>query len=362
MRTKKKISKLRIAFVVPHIFMNDDILPNVIFSPGHLALDMTAEMTRQGADVTLFTPGPTITDLPNITADLSYFDQELAGRKDGYLDLLKKHTFTFITLARQVQAELTAKAYEMANAGLFDVVHVYTNEEDMALTFARFCSVPVVFTHHDPYNFFIKYKSLFPKYKDLNYISMSLSQRAGMPEGTHWVGNVYHGLNMDDWQPRTAGESDYVAYLGRIIPEKGVVDAIEAVNEYNKTAAKPLKLKIAGKHYAGHAKDTYWAEEIEPRLGGNIEYVGHISDQKQKNDFVAGAKALIVPSKFSEPFGLVTIEALACGTPVIGSPNGATPEIITDGVTGYIVESDGITLGRMASEHIKIYHSLQASD
>lgn len=383
MKTKTRNS-LRIAFVVPHIFILRDVLPHVIFSPGQLALDMTTEMAKQGADVTLFTPGPTATALPNITADLSLFEQELAGRGDNYMDLLKKHPFTFISLARQVQSELVARAYELANAGQFDVVHIYTNEEDIALPFAQFCHVPVVFTHHDPFNFLVKYKSVFPKYKHLNWISMSYAQRAGMPADTNWVGNVYHGLDMAQWQPRLSGESDYVAYLGRIVEPKGVHHAIAAVKKYNQTAAKPLKLKIAGKHYAGHSKDSYWQGVIEPQLGGDIEYVGHIADHAAKNEFLAGAKALIVPSTFSEPFGMVTIEALACGTPVIGSHSGATPEIIRNGETGFIVEPNEIadalgkidtidrkvcrqdaeerfTLERMATEHAAIYRSLTTS-
>jgi glycosyltransferase involved in cell wall biosynthesis len=383
MKTKK--NRLRVAFVVPHIFIKNDVLPHVIFSPGRLALDMTAEMARQGAAVTLFTPGTADTDLPNITANLSQFEQELAGRGDSYMDLLKKHPFTFISLARQVQSELVAKAYELANAGQFDVVHIYTNEEDVALPFAQFCHVPVVFTHHDPFNFLVKYKSVFPKYKHLNWISMSYAQRAGMPEDTNWVGNVYHGLDIAQWQSRPSGESDYVAYLGRIVEPKGVHHAIAAVKKYNQTAAKPLKLKIAGKHYAGHSKDSYWQEIIEPQLGGDIEYVGHIADHQAKNDFLAGAKALIVPSTFSEPFGMVTIEALACGTPVIGSHSGATPEIIRDGETGFVVEPGKITdalakidtidritcrqdaeerftLERMATEHLAIYDLLHTSN
>lgn len=380
MKTKTRNS-LRIAFVVPHIFIMRDVLPHVIFSPGRLALDMTAEMAAQGADVTLFTPGPADTQLPNITADMSYIERELAGRGDTYMDLLKKHPFTFISLARQVQSELIAKAYALANAGEFDVVHIYTNEEDTALPFAELCKAPVVLTHHDPFNFLVKYKSVFPKYKHLNWLSMSQAQRTGMPDDTNWVGNIYHGLDLSQWQPRLTGDSDYVAYLGRIVEPKGVHNAIAAVKKYNESASRPLKLKIAGKHYSGHSKDTYWQTVIEPELGGAIEYVGHIADHKTKNEFLAGAKALIVPSLFSEPFGMVTIEALACGTPVIGGVNGATPEIIEDGTNGFIVESQNIahaltkinsinrsdcravaetrfSLQRMASEHLTAYSSI----
>ena len=341
MKTKSKNS-LRIGIVVPHIFIHRDILPGVIFSPGKLAIDLCEELTRQGSDVTLFAPGPVATSVPVITADLSYFEQELAERGDQYLDLLKKHPFTFISLARQVQSELIAKAFQMANDDQFDIIHIYTNEEDIALPFASLCRKPVVFTHHDPFNFLVKYKNTFPKYKQLNWISMSYAQRNGMPEDTNWVGNVYHGLKAAEWTPSYRPNGDYVAYLGRIVEPKGVHHAINAVKTYNKTASKPLTLKIAGKHYTGHGKDTYWHDRIEPELGEMIEYVGHINTHTDKQAFLANARALIVPSTFDEPFGMVTIEALACGTPVIGTPSGATPELIHDGETGYIVAPENI--------------------
>src|SRR6185437_16908609 len=155
---------LRIGIVVPHIFMHREIIPHVIFSPAKLALSLSKGLDALGASVTLFTPGPVDTKVRNITADLSYFEHELALRGDSYTELLKKHPFTFITLARQVQAELIAKAFAMANDGKLDLVHIYTNEEDLALPFAQLCSKPVVFTHHDPFNFMVKYKNVFPKY------------------------------------------------------------------------------------------------------------------------------------------------------------------------------------------------------
>ncbi len=380
MKTKPKNSP-RVALVVPHIFIHRDILPGVIFSPGKLAIDLCDELQRQGNDVTLFAPGPVDTSVPVITADLSYFEHELAGRDDTYLELLKKHPFTFISLARQVQSELIAKAFQMANDDQFDVVHIYTNEEDIALPFAALCTKPVVFTHHDPFNFLVKYKNTFPKYKHLNWISMSHAQRRGMPDDTNWIGNIYHGLAADAWKPNYQPTDGYVAYLGRIIEPKGVHYAIEAVKTYNQTAKQPLKLKIAGKHYTGHSKDTYWQTRIEPELGDMIEYVGHINNHTDKQAFLGNARALIVPSTFDEPFGMVTIEALACGTPVIGTPSGATPELIKDGVTGFVVDPTAIsttfdklatidrsacrqdfekrfTLERMASEHQTIYRSL----
>lgn len=350
MKKTKTNSPLRIGIVVPHIFMHRDILPHVIFSPANLALELAEGLKKSGAEITLFTPGPVDSSVQNITADLHYFEQELKGRGDSYTDLLKKHPFTFITLARQVQAELIAKAYALANEDQLDLVHVYTNEEDIALPFASLCAKPVVFTHHDPFNFMVKYKNVFPKYRQLNWISMSYAQRRGMPQDTNWAGNVYHGLAETELMPLAKPTNDYIAYIGRIIQPKGLHLAIHAVMAYNQHAVSPITLKIAGKHYAGHKKDTYWQEQIMPLLSDPyIEYVGFIGP-KERQTFLGNARALMVPSLFEEPFGLVTIEALACGTPVIGLNSGATPEVVTDGSTGIIVNKSLHTDGTLNTE------------
>lgn len=334
---------MKIGIVVPHIFMHPQILPDVIFSPGHLAIQLAEGLQAAGENVTLFTPGKVKTSVPVITPDLSYFEQELAARGDTYIDLLKKHAFTFVTLARQVQSELLARAFAMANAGQLDIVHVYCNEEDVALPFAQFCKKPVVFTHHDPFNFLAKYKSVFPKYAHLNWLSMSDAQRAGMPANTHWVAKIYHGLAANMFapvlKPAPAAGQNYVAYAGRIIEPKGVHLAIAAVREYNRQHPhNTLVLKIAGKHYSDAQKDAYWYTKILPELGDDVEYVGFIKNNAAKNKFIGNAQALLVPSIFDEPFGMVSIEALACATPVVALDSGALPEVVDGGKTGFVIK------------------------
>lgn len=382
---------MRIGIVVPHIFMHRDILPRVIFSPATLALDLAEGLKTLGQDVTLFSPGPVDTAATNVTADLSLFEQELAGRGDTYIDLLKKHPMTFVSLARQVQAELIATAFAMANAGELDVVHIYTNEEDIALPFAKLCTKPVVFTHHDPFNFLVKYKNVFPKYASLNWISISMAQRAGMPADTNWIANVYHGIDASIFQPNYAPGGHYLAYIGRIIEPKGVHLAIAAVKKYNETAHEPYTLRIAGKHYSG-AKDTYWQDRIAPQIDGKtIIYEGFVNNDAAKQSLLGNAAAVLVPSLFEEPFGMVAIEALACGTPVIGLQSGALPEVIVGGTTGSIVPKNAgdegatvvnlaaaiagiqgvdrqacradfearFTINRMCSEYLQAYRSAQ---
>jgi len=204
---------------------------------------------------------------------------------------------------------------------------------------------------------------------------MSLAQRRGMPPGTNWVGNIYHGLDTQQFAASLQPRGDYVAYFGRIIQSKGVHLAIEAAKKAG------VKLKIAGKHYAGK-KDTYWQEVVAPQIDGEqIEYVGFIKDTAAKQEFRGNARALLVPSLFDEPFGMVMIESLACGTPIIGLNHGAIPEVITP-KTGFVVEDADqmaaaigkigsinradcraefearFTLARMCAEHLKLYGKL----
>jgi glycosyltransferase involved in cell wall biosynthesis len=284
---------MKIGLVVPHIFMQDKILPHVIFSPGDLAIDLAENLNTLNQDITLFTPGPVKTSIKNKTADLSLFQKELDVRGDDYLDLLKKHPFAFVTLSRQVQSEIISEAYKFANDDKLDVVHIYTNEEDTALPFAELCKKPVVFTHHDPFNFLVKYKSVFPKYKHLNWVSLSIAQRSGMPKNTNWVANIYHGLPLNVYEANYKIPQNYIVYMGRIIESKGVHLAIKAVQEFNKLTDNKVTLKIAGKHYSGNKKDTYWQEKIEPELSDpNIEYVGFLKNTDDKQKILEKAKAL----------------------------------------------------------------------
>jgi glycosyltransferase involved in cell wall biosynthesis len=143
------------------------------------------------------------------------------------------------------------------------------------------------------------------------------------------------------FRPNYAPKDNYVAYLGRIIEPKGVHLAIQAVKAYNKNRpnGQKIKLKIAGKHYSGHRKDTYWQERIEPVIDNKeVKYVGFIDNTAAKQQFLSNAKALLVPSIFDEPFGMVMIEALACGTPIIALDSGAISEVVQHEKTGFIIK------------------------
>jgi glycosyltransferase involved in cell wall biosynthesis len=162
-------------------------------------------------------------------------------------------------------------------------------------------------------------------------VSISDDQRRPIANA-NWQATIYHGLPRNLHTFRERG-GDYLAFLGRVSPEKGLDRAIAIAREAG------VMLKIAARVYP--SERDYFEQTIKPLIaeaGPAVEFVGEVGD-RDKDDFLGNARALLFPIDWREPFGLVMIEALACGTPVIGWRNGSVPEIIDDGVTGYVVES-----------------------
>jgi glycosyltransferase involved in cell wall biosynthesis len=217
---------------------------------------------------------------------------------------------------------------------------------------------------------------LYREFSEAPVVSISDSQRKPLP-WLNWQGTVYHGLPTDRfrYQPKPGG---YLAFLGRISPEKGLDRAIAIARRTN------LKLMIAAK--VAEADQKYFSTEIEPLLqeaGDLVEFVGEIGDLRgAKSEFLGHARALLFPIAWPEPFGLVMIEAMACGTPTIAFRSGSVPEVITDGVNGYVVDTvdDAVaaaervdtlsrrtcraafeqrfTAPRMARDYLRIYDAL----
>jgi glycosyltransferase involved in cell wall biosynthesis len=184
--------------------------------------------------------------------------------------------------------------------------------------------------------------ALFAEFNDIPVVSISDAQRAPLPHA-RWCGTVYHGLPAGLHRARTE-PGDYFAFLGRISPEKRVDRAIEIAK------ALGVPLKIAAK--VDRADEVYFRKEIEPLLDHPlIEFIGEIGEC-EKTAFLGGARALLFPIDWPEPFGLVMIEAMACGTPVIAMKRGSVPEIIEPGVNGFVAESmqDAIAAARRVSE------------
>jgi glycosyltransferase involved in cell wall biosynthesis len=174
-------------------------------------------------------------------------------------------------------------------------------------------------------------QALFTEFPDVPLVSISDDQRWPIPEAS-WKATVYHGLprNLHTFRERPG---DYLAFLGRISPEKRLDRAIEIARRSS------MKLKVAAKIYPEDRE--YYKRTIEPLLNNArsfVEFIGEVGG-RDKDEFLGNARALLFPIDWPEPFGLVMIEAMACGTPVIAWRNGSVPEVIDHGVTGFVVES-----------------------
>jgi glycosyltransferase involved in cell wall biosynthesis len=168
------------------------------------------------------------------------------------------------------------------------------------------------------------------RFPDAPFVSISDNQRAPLREA-NWLGTTYHGLPSDLFRPSFEPGS-YLAFLGRLTVEKGPEAAIRIAH-----AAK-MPLRIAAKVPRGERK--YFKEKLDPQIDGDqVQLIGEVADEA-KRQFLAGAAALLFPIDWPEPFGLVMIEAMACGTPVIAFKSGSVPEVLDDGITGFVVSGE----------------------
>jgi glycosyltransferase involved in cell wall biosynthesis len=325
---------MRIGILVPHVFAQEDLLDKVIFAPVHLAVDLADGLSVED-EVTLFTPGSISTVAQNVTVDMTNLDLELEKEGCTLPELITKNPLSFVSLSRQVQAELSAKAFSMSKSGKFDILHVFICESEIPLYFADLVDVPIVFTHHDPYNFYRGYRARFPSLSNLNYVSITMSQRRTAPEDLNFVGNVYNGVDLGDYT-YTDKPDTFFAFFGRIVQNKGCHTAIRVCRDTES------ELRIAGKYYSGGGNDNdYWFKHVNPYIDGKrIKYEGFLTEMKEKSAFLGHAKALLFPIEWDEPFGMVMIESMACGTPVIAFDRGSVSEIVEDGVTGFIVHDE----------------------
>lgn len=268
---------------------------------------LTEELVRQGHEVTLFASGDSITAARHIASC-----QRALRLEKGCVDQMVHH----VLMLEQV--------FQMAKE--FDIVHFHIDYLHFPLS--RRYGIPHVTTLHGRLDL-DDLTPLYREYRDMPVVSISNDQRRPVP-AANWQGTVYHGLPGDLF-PFIEAPGKYLAFLGRISPEKRLDRAIEIAIRCN------LPLKIAAK--VDKVDQEYFQTVIRPLLANPlVEYLGEIGD-KEKGDFLGNAIALLFPIDWPEPFGLVMIESMMCGTPVIAYRRGSVPEILTDGETGFIVET-----------------------
>jgi glycosyltransferase involved in cell wall biosynthesis len=296
---------MRIAQVSP---LFEAVPPKLYGGTERVVYSLTEELVAMGHDVTLFASGDSIT-----SATLAPMRKE-ALRLDP---TVKDWVATYMRMVELI--------YRRADE--FDIIHFHIDYFPLAL-FSR-QRTPFLTTLHGRLDV-AEFKDVFELYPDAPFVSISNSQRKPIPR-LNWARTVLHGMPATLLTPQPV-EQSYFAFLGRISPEKGVDKAIRIAGRAG------VKLKIAAK--VDKADQEYFDTEIKPLLSQpHVEFIGEIDDS-QKPAFLSGAHALLFPIDWPEPFGLVMIESMACGTPVIAFNCGSVPEVMDDGLTGFVVSNE----------------------
>jgi glycosyltransferase involved in cell wall biosynthesis len=296
---------MRIAQVAP---LYEAVPPQLYGGTERIVSFLTEGLVRRGHQVTLFASGESATSARLVAA------RPRALRLDPGLQ-------------SAIAAHLAMLSEVRRRADEFDVIHLHLSHFIHFPVLSDIAEKTVTTPHGR-----LDYADLPGAYACWPYFPMiSISMRQRQPlRNARWVGNVYHGLPLELFPRRRQRRGDYLAFLGRMSRDKRPDRAIEIARRAG------MKLKIAAK--IGEDDDHYFKETIKPLLGPNVEFIGEVNDEA-KVDFLSNAAALLFPIDWPEPFGLVVIEAMAFGVPVVAWREGAMPEIVDEGETGFVVDT-----------------------
>jgi glycosyltransferase involved in cell wall biosynthesis len=291
---------------------------NTFYAPLWIAYYQAEQLAKKGHKVFYFGPkGTRLKYAKPVTFDMKAIKYN--KKLKAFIPYINEPMVNFY------EQLMVAKMYQMNKKEKFDIIHIHPLRR--CIPFAMLTKTPTVVTLHDPILGFYKYMlSKTKSIKPLYLASISSSQRKPLPQ-LNYAGTVYNGLDITKYKFNDKPD-DYFVAAGRFTPEKGIDIAIKAARK-----AK-VRLKIAG----GPAQGGYFENKIKPFLNKDIEYIGMLPFYKM-GDFYRKAKGLLYPHDWEEPFGLVFIEAMACGTPVITFPKGSAKEIVKDKKTGFVVRN-----------------------
>src|SRR6478735_1527521 len=304
----REVVGMRIAQVAP---LTEAVPPRLYGGTERVVYWLTEELVAMGHEVTLFASGDSRTSGKLEAA------WPKALRLDGS-----------VRDANALHMLMLERVRQKCDDDEFDFLHFHLDYYPFSLFYRQ--PTPFLTTLHGRLDL-PEHQPLFTAFSSIPLVSISNAQRRPVPQA-NWVRTVHHGLPEKLLTPQQVKPS-YLGVLGRIAPEKGVDRAIKIATRCG------IPLRIAAK--VDRADQEYYDEIIRPLIGRNplVEYIGEISD-REKPDFLSGAIGLLVPIDWPEPFGLVMIEAMACGTPVIAYNRGSVPEVIDVGITGFIVEDE----------------------
>lgn len=321
---------MRIGLLIPSIYTSKKYGEGRIFAPLPLAVDLADRLVTGGHDVFMYTSGDVETTARVVPGNAAMLVSDPQYYQFRYRDPDEAKYTALEILKRDYEYDLTLRAYQDALAGKLDVIHSF--HDFGAHYFDELTKIPTIYTLHDPlpqHAGTIEYFR-YGRFAHHRYVSISNSQRESVIN-LNFVGTIYHGIDTGLYD-FASSSGDHLIHFGRIMADKGTDMAIEVA----KQAGVPIT--IATSAVRANRSQGFFEEKIAPQIDGvTVREVGFL-EGKAKSVYIGSGRAFLFPLAWDEPFGLVMIEAMACGTPVIAYNRGSVSEIVRDGITGFIVD------------------------
>jgi len=320
---------MKIAILTPSIYMDAVHHGGRIFAPGDLARHLVSGMVKNGHQVSWYTAPEDPRGATFISGNEDLLTKSMEMRVFQDTNSVTRDAMSLMGTKMYYEMDLLSRAYSAAQKERVDVIHVFHSFGYLAHYFQEFTGIPTLYTLHDPVpteNMLERW--LFNRFPTHKYISISDSQRGDLAD--HFIDTVYNGIDMAAF-PFSSGAGNGLVSVGRMVPEKGHDIAITAALKAGK------KLTFATWMSDSVQNSAYYKEKIAPFVDGKNIVMNSLMQGEGLTSVYQKAEALLFPLQWEEPFGLVMVEAMACGTPVIAFNRGSVAEIVEDGVTGFVV-------------------------
>ena len=323
---------MKIGILTPSIYMYQKRYRERIFAPGELVRHLVDGLVSRGHEVVWFSAPGENSNAKMITGDQELLEKDLQMRTFQDINQGVIQKVSLVGTKMYYEMDILTRAYTAARKGEIDLIHVFHSFGYLAHFFADLTRVPTLFTVHDPLPTSGMLESwLLTRFSEPRYISISKSQQGD--QGKHFLGNVYNGIDETEFAFVPKGGEQLIA-VGRLVSQKGFDQAITA------TKLAGTRLTIASWVTDNIRDSDYYKQKIAPQVDGKQIVIESLMLEEKRVQLYQNAKALLFPIAWEEPFGMVMIEAMSCGTPVIAYNRGSVSEIVKDGETGFIIDPD----------------------
>jgi glycosyltransferase involved in cell wall biosynthesis len=328
---------MKVGILVPSVYMYQGAFEKRISAPMYLSFVLADSLVEKGVDVKFFSAPNLPTKAQVVSVDTSLLEKDL---HIDYQQDMQPEAYEAVSLyetKKYFELDVTEKAYQFAKKGEVDIIHVYHAFGNLAHYFVETLDIPTVFTLHvfpPPTNTIDHWR--YKRFQKQNFVAISNSQKhdfkTNIPE-MNIVDTIYHGVDLKElaFSDKT---DDYFAFMGRLIPQKGLDIVLQIAVQTG------INLKVATQITPVTEKSEYFRQKIAPFVSKKNIQVHNLLTGVEKTNLLQHAKAFLFPLQWDEPFGMVIIEAMACGTPVIAYNRGSVQELVKDGITGFIIDPD----------------------